>query len=202
MYKKRSVNREGLDLFFVYMHKVPNGKIYIGSSQKPFKRWNNGYGYIENKEFYNDITEYGWDNISHLILFSCQDASVALAYEKMFILYLDAENDSVGYNKTNYKETLEGLINKSHEYVLGEDENLLYDVYSRGYNPFYTYNIPISKAIQYINEWIYSERDRNIAIEKFINGKTHTEIAKLYNITERQCINIVNNISDVIERHI
>ena len=65
-----------------------------------------------------------------------------------------------------------------------------------------TYNIPITEAKQLIEEWIYSERDRSIAVEKFINGKTHQEIAKIYNITERQIGNIISNIIKIIEKHI
>lgn len=202
MTNKKIIDKSEYDLFYVYMHKIPNGKIYIGSSRSPYKRWSNGLGYKENKDFYNDIIEYGWDNISHIILYSCQDAYRALTYEKLFIIYFDAENDTIGYNKTNYKETLDKLIQNSHEYILGEDKNLFYEMFTRGYNPFFTFNIPITEAKRLIEEWIYSERDRNIAVEKFINGKTHQEIAKIYNITERQISNIISNIIKIIEKHI
>lgn len=39
----------------VYMHICPNSKVYIGQAIDPVSRWNNGNGYINNKEFYSDI---------------------------------------------------------------------------------------------------------------------------------------------------
>lgn len=202
MNKEKLVNKAGLDLFFVYMHTLPNGKIYIGSTKNPYARWDNGEGYKYNEDFYNAIVQYGWDNIAHEILLTCQDGYVASSYEKMFIILLDAENPSVGYNKTNYKASLYEKVAEKHRYVLGEDENYFYDVFSNGFNPFYAYGISISESIKLIDEWIYNERDREIAKEKFLNGKTYNEISKKYNITARQTANRISNIVKQIEKHI
>ena len=55
-------------IYTVYIHRVPNGKIYIGTtSQKPYLRWHGGSGYARQPEFYNDIIAYGWNNIVHEI---------------------------------------------------------------------------------------------------------------------------------------
>ena len=38
--------------YSVYMHKTPNGKIYIGiTKQKPIKRWLHGKGYQKQDYF-------------------------------------------------------------------------------------------------------------------------------------------------------
>ena len=56
--------------FIVYKHVSPSGKIYIGiTSQNPHKRWKKGEGY-KTQPFYGAVTKYGWDNISHEILFT------------------------------------------------------------------------------------------------------------------------------------
>ena len=45
--------------YTVYMHILPNNKIYIGMTcKKPIYRWNNGNGYFNNKELTKSIKEY------------------------------------------------------------------------------------------------------------------------------------------------
>lgn len=191
-----------VSLFFVYIHTVPNGKVYVGSTKRPFTRWDNGNGYRENKEFYDDIVTYGWDNIKHEIIISIQDSNQAKAYEKMFIILLDAENPQKGYNKTTYKKDLENLFKRKHIYEIGEESGYFYELYTNGYNPFENHCIPISQANQIIDEWIYSERDRAIAKERFCNGKTTNEIGKIFNVSGRQIQNIVTRLITVVENHI
>ena len=53
----------------VYKHTFPDGKIYIGVSTNPLKRWSNGHGYYFNVELDKAIKEVGWENIKHEILF-------------------------------------------------------------------------------------------------------------------------------------
>lgn len=66
----------------VYKHTFPNGKVYIGASCQPMRRWNGGKGYASNKKMYDDIIRYGWDNIKHEILFDGLAESVALNKER------------------------------------------------------------------------------------------------------------------------
>ena len=57
--------------FTVYIHVVPNGKVYVGQTAKVclLDRWGfNGEGYKNNKPFYDDIQLYGWDNIAHVVI--------------------------------------------------------------------------------------------------------------------------------------
>lgn len=58
--------------YTVYKHTTPSGKVYIGiTKQKPEYRWNHGRGYKEKdqKAFTRAILKYGWDNITHEILY-------------------------------------------------------------------------------------------------------------------------------------
>lgn len=62
-----------MKLYTVYKHTSPSGKIYMGiTSRKPEYRWNHGRGYkeIDQPVFYRAIKKYGWDNITHEILYS------------------------------------------------------------------------------------------------------------------------------------
>lgn len=99
--------------YYVYVHTVPNGKIYIGSCKNPIRRWNNGFGYQTHKEFYNDILKYGWSNIKHEIIDKFSDEETAILHERLYICLLDAENSEIGYNKTAYKKMyMESFKNK------------------------------------------------------------------------------------------
>lgn len=59
--------------YIVYRHTSPSGKVYVGiTCRKPEYRWNHGKGYreIDQPIFYRAIRKYGWDNITHEILYS------------------------------------------------------------------------------------------------------------------------------------
>ena len=87
------------DRFLVYMHVVPNGKVYIGiSKQEPEKRWGNGQGYKSNAYFYADISKYGWMNISHNIIKTDLSADEACELEIQLIRTYDSTNPEKGYN--------------------------------------------------------------------------------------------------------
>lgn len=83
----------------VYMHICPNSKVYIGQAIDPVSRWNNGNGYINNKEFYSDIKKYGWDNIGHEILFDYLTKEEANKIEEELILKYESFNPQKGYNQ-------------------------------------------------------------------------------------------------------
>ena len=76
--------------YTVYKHTSPSGKVYIGiTCRKPKYRWNNGKGYKEKDQrlFYNAIKKYGWENISHDILFEGISEDLAKELEKAYIRY-------------------------------------------------------------------------------------------------------------------
>lgn len=87
-------------IYIVYKHTNNiNNKVYIGITkefQNPNKRWRNGYGYLYNEKFFNDIIKYGWDNFTHEILESNLSYSEAGKKETDYIrLYNSIE---AGYN--------------------------------------------------------------------------------------------------------
>ena len=85
----------------VYKHTAPNGKVYIGiTGQNPEKRWNNGYGYIQNKHFYRAIRSYKWENFKHDILETGLTKEQACNREIELIAKYDSANPDKGYNNS------------------------------------------------------------------------------------------------------
>lgn len=48
-----------------------------------------------------------------------------------------------------------------------------------------------SEIRQAIEEWIHSERDRRIMVDRLINGYTYEKLAEIYDLSVRQIKNIV-----------
>lgn len=88
--------------YTVYMHRFPNGKVYIGITRvKPEERWRNGKGYSENRFMDFAIKKYGWDNVEHLILFSGLSKQEAEEKEIQLISDFNSTNPKFGYNIEN-----------------------------------------------------------------------------------------------------
>ena len=83
----------------VYMHISPNGKRYIGiTNRNPERRWGNGEGYSYNEHFYRAIQKYGWDNFQHLILIDGISREKAAQMEVELIAQYKSNNEYYGYN--------------------------------------------------------------------------------------------------------
>lgn len=94
--------------YIVYKHtNLINKKIYIGITKygnKPNIRWRNGYGYVDNKKFYQDIEKYGWENFSHEILMKDLSEEEALRLENFYINLFDCRKS--GYNNKDYSHPM------------------------------------------------------------------------------------------------
>lgn len=85
--------------YCVYMHTLPNGKVYIGlTSREPEERWQGGRGYKRNHAFFTEILYYGWANIKHEILFSGLTKAQADTEEKRLIKLYKSDQIEYGYN--------------------------------------------------------------------------------------------------------
>ena len=98
--------------YTLYKHTAPDGRSYIGVTEKdPLERWNNGNGYKGNEPFFDSIQDYGWDSFTHEIL---QDnmsdqyahAKEAILVAKFHCLYPDGFNlqggGKRGYTRSQY----------------------------------------------------------------------------------------------------
>ena len=81
----------------VYIHKFPNGKVYIGiTRQEPKIRWGGGNGYVRNEYMHRAIKKYGWENIEHIILFDGLSEEDACEIEKSLIKKYRANEKEFG----------------------------------------------------------------------------------------------------------
>lgn len=108
--------------YSVYMleNKI-TGKRYIGQTGKdPQERWNNGRGYKDCDDLYEDIKKYGWiEGFKHIILGVCKTREEALSLEGYYIdLY---KTVATGYNRhwgdINY-DLIEGIVKDSSPYEI------------------------------------------------------------------------------------
>lgn len=81
----------------VYVHMFPNDQAYVGiTKQEVIARWGkNGSGY-KKQPVYEAITEFGWDNIKHYVLYDGLTIDEAKQKEKELIEQLDSVE--FGYN--------------------------------------------------------------------------------------------------------
>ena len=95
-------------MYCVYIHIVPNNKIYVGATMNdPKIRWGNGKNYSRNKQFYNDIMNYGWSNITHIVPYNHLTKEEAKEKEKELISFFNSNNFQYGYNKSRGGEIRE-----------------------------------------------------------------------------------------------
>lgn len=92
-------NKKELGTKKLYIHIFPNGKKYVGVCQCCEDRWQNGHGYAKNKEMYQDIEKYGWDNIEHIILLENSNSEMIFQLEANLIKALKLYDLDNGYNK-------------------------------------------------------------------------------------------------------
>ena len=86
-------------MYSVYKHTTPSGKVYIGiTKQKPVKRWLHGQGYAKQNYFFNAILKYGWDNITHEVLFTGLTKEQAEKKEVELISKYKSNQRAFGYN--------------------------------------------------------------------------------------------------------
>lgn len=89
-------------LYSVYMHRNRiNKKVYIGvTKQNTEKRFQNGYGYkYFNKEFWEDIQKFGWNNFDHEILETGLSKDAVSEREEYFVNLYHSNDSEFGYNK-------------------------------------------------------------------------------------------------------
>jgi hypothetical protein len=122
---------------YIYKHTAPNGKSYIGQTIKePKFRWSNGKGYLGNKYFTNVINKYGWNNITHEIIWEIENEDINQILETLNILeeieisehntfFPDGYNfDSGGKNKILHEHTRK-LVSSSLKTLYLENPHLI-----------------------------------------------------------------------------
>lgn len=184
-------------MFYVYVHTVPNGKIYIGQTKNPLRRWNRGDGYIDNRPFYKDIMVYGWDNIKHEIIASFETAEQAKSLESVLIALLQSEDEAYGYNQTSIRsDAMKKYISRT------EAKDSSFEDSSSEESFFESANLPVSACIEMINQWIFNDKHRQILKSRLIDGLSYPELSKLYNKSDRHLKQVVYDGCEKLKKHI
>ena len=85
---------------YIHINKT-NGKVYVGISSNPKKRWGKGgTGYKDNAHFWSAIQKYGWDGFLHIIIRTDLTLNEANELERRWIYLYRADNCEYGYNHT------------------------------------------------------------------------------------------------------
>ena len=85
----------------LYMHTVPNGKVYIGTTcQTINSRWGKDGKRYKGQYFYKAIEKYGWENIGHYVIKERLNHEEADLLERVFINYYKSNDSKYGYNRT------------------------------------------------------------------------------------------------------
>lgn len=90
--------------FYIYIHTCPNMWSYVGMSENPKQRWNKGEGYKDNKEFYQAIQKFGWDNIKHEIVAETNYRWIAHQIERTLITHFKKKRRC--FNENNIESIL------------------------------------------------------------------------------------------------
>ena len=85
--------------YCVYMHRLFDGRVYIGiTSKSTSRRWQKGEGYKRSMKFYHAIKKYGWDAFEHIVLFEGLTKEEAEAKEIELIKLYDSASREHGFN--------------------------------------------------------------------------------------------------------
>lgn len=97
-----------MESYSVYKHTCPNSKVYIGITRcRVSDRWKNGLGY-EYQVFGRAVRKYGWENITHEVLYKNLTEDEAKRLEKELIKEFDSKNPEHGYNRTDGGDGVKG----------------------------------------------------------------------------------------------
>lgn len=188
-------------MYTVYLHTLPDGKIYIGQTSEPYKRWGGAINYKNNKDFYKAIQEVGWENVKHDILAECDSEEEALEKESMFIVMLNAENKKVGYNKTHIKKTYEDMYLNRKRIEKPEDLKPQEKINRHiGGGIFDGRGLSRKMCENIINEWIFNDKHKRIYTLKQLHGYTYQQVADAVGMSVRQTKNIVYYYNDIISK--
>ena len=168
--------------YTLYLHIVPNGKVYVGITSVPVKeRWLSGHGYRNNPYFQNAIIKYGWDNIEHIIILEHLSKEWACQLEKLFIQLYRSNNKDFGYNLTTggegtaehkLTEASRQLLSESHKgYVMPQSQKDKISASNKGREVSEETRRKISESIK---QW-HSKQETKEKISKAMKGRVVSE---------------------------
>jgi len=173
-------------MFYVYVHTVPNGKLYIGYTKDAQHRWRNGEGYLDNKRFYADIKKYGWENIKHEIVATYNSQEDASQLESALIVLLKSEDPNHGYNQTTI---LDDAMRKYSERVRVDTPEKGEKIEEENF--FEGSGLPRKACEEMIEQWIFNKVHREMMKDRLLDGMKYPDLSKKYGKSDRQIKNII-----------
>ena len=87
-----SIDSKHKNNYCVYKHTSKiDGRAYVGITRVGVEhRWKNGCGYKKNIYFWRYIKKYGWDSLTHEILYDRLSEEEAINKESLSTTYLDS----------------------------------------------------------------------------------------------------------------
>ena len=172
---------------YVHINKI-NGKRYYGiTKQEVEKRWNYGYGYKDNKHFWNAINKYSWnEGFEHIVIAKGLTEDEAKWLEIELIREHDTTNPKYGYNITkggdsnpmDSEESRKKLSESLKGRILSEESRKKLSEAKKGKNnPNYGKSLSEEhrkKLSESHKGKVMSEESRKKLSESH-KGKTHTE---------------------------
>lgn len=184
-------------MYYVYVHTVPNGKMYIGQTKDIEKRWNNGEGYSENRPFYKDISAYGWNSIKHEIVAEFSDREPALRLEAVLIALMNTENEAYGYNQTSiYRDAIKAFTARVPAKGISLENPVADDSFLE------QFNLPVDACKELIDQWIFNKEYRDILKSRLIDGLSYPQLNEMYGKSIRQLKNIVYTSCQKLEKRL
>lgn len=185
------------DLYLVYKHTDPNGKVYIGITQNhPQTRWNEGGGYERQSKFYKAIQKYGWIHFRHEILAAGLSREEALELENKLIIAHKSYDEQYGYNtRVDLGAENSGEIadtkniaqkNKDDIFVISQALVEKYSIKTVNNQIYYL------KDDEYVLEKVYPILEKELIVEHKIPTKRHQEIIKQIGIISYVPINKIS----------
>lgn len=184
----------------VYKHTNPeNGLVYYGIAEDYLERWDNGFGYQANKQFWNDIVKYGWRNFKHEIIFENLTREEAKFYEGLLIQETQSYLPENGYNQN---------IGERMEYKEIKIDNDNSDNYTRRLRVGRT-GIPVhyaGKIYSTIKELCDEIGEDNLTVSQMLNPNCTRKIAPhlatngLRYATDEEIINYYQTKNNLLEK--
>ena len=182
------------ELYLVYKHTDPVGKVYIGITKNlPGSRWNEGTGYEKQKKFYKAIQKYGWIHFQHEIIAAGLTESEARTIEKETIIALCACDEEYGYNtrlSLSKEESASSLPGKNEKIVSNQAEKQksapdLNDIASSIIEKF---------SIKTVKGKMYQLQNKRYVYDQNIKNAVKHELLVTYNLPPRKHIDVIRRI--------
>lgn len=86
-------------IYRVYRHITPDGMIYVGVTSQDLKqRWQPSR--YRRTSLQPQIEKYGWDNIKHEVIYTCEDKNEAYGVENEMVIYWGEKGVVINKNRS------------------------------------------------------------------------------------------------------